>query len=76
MPLAALPGEFIVDGEILAWHDAQPLPFTQLQKRLGRRNPDLWLIEEIPVKFVLFDLLYHDGELLLDVPLRTKGAAG
>ena len=32
-------------------------------------------IEEIPVKFVLFDLLYHDGELLLDQPL-SNGAAG
>ena len=71
-PLAALPGEYILDGEILAWHDAQPLPFTQLQKRLGRRNPDLWLIEEIPVKFVLFDLLYVDGELLLDSPLVER----
>jgi DNA ligase-1 len=71
-PLAALAGEYIVDGEILAWHDAQPLPFTQLQKRLGRRNPDLWLVEEIPVKFVLFDLLYHDGELLLDAPLTQR----
>ena len=71
-PLAALSGEYIVDGEILAWHEAQPLPFTQLQKRLGRRNPDLWLIEEIPVKFVLFDLLYQDGELLLDEPLVER----
>jgi DNA ligase 1 len=71
-PLASLPGEFIIDGEILAWHDAQPLPFTQLQKRLGRRNPDLWLIEEIPVKFVMFDLLYLDGELLLDLPLIER----
>lgn len=71
-PLASLPGEFIIDGEILAWHDAQPLPFTQLQKRLGRRNPDRWLIEEIPVKFVMFDLLYLDGELLLDLPLIER----
>ncbi len=71
-PLAALSGEYIVDGEILAWHQAQPLPFTQLQKRLGRRNPDLWLIEEIPVKFVLFDLLYQDGDLLLDEPLVER----
>jgi len=71
-PLAALSGEYIVDGEILAWHEAQPLPFTQLQKRLGRRNPDLWLVAEIPVKFVLFDLLYQDGELLLDEPLVER----
>jgi ATP-dependent DNA ligase I len=70
--LAALAGEYIVDGEILAWHDSQPLPFTQLQKRLGRRKPDLRLMEEIPVKFVLFDLLYCDGELLLDLPLLER----
>jgi len=71
-PLASLPGDVILDGEILAWHNAQPLPFTQLQKRLGRRNPDLWLMEEIPVKFVMFDLLYLDGELLLDLPLIER----
>jgi DNA ligase-1 len=66
--LAALPGEYIIDGEILAWHGAQPLPFTQLQKRLGRKKPGASLIEEIPVRFVVFDLLYRDGELLLDAP--------
>lgn len=71
-PLAVLPGEYIVDGEILAWHGSQPLPFTQLQKRLGRKNPSPLLIEEIPVKFVLFDLLYRDGELLLDQPLTER----
>jgi DNA ligase-1 len=70
--LVALAGEFIVDGEILAWHDSQPLPFTQLQKRLGSRKPDRRLMEEIPVKFVLFDLLYRDGELLLDRPLLER----
>ena len=71
-PLAALPGEFIADGEILAWHGTQPLPFTQLQRRLGRKKIDLWLSQEIPVRFVVFDLLYADGELLLDVPLRER----
>ena len=71
-PLASISGEFIVDGEILAWHDSQPLPFTQLQKRLGRKDPSLLLLEEIPVKFVLFDLLYLDGELLLDQPLVER----
>lgn len=71
-PLASLPGEYIVDGEILAWHEAQPLPFTQLQKRLGRKKPAASLIEEIPVKFVIFDLLYRDGDLLLDAPLTQR----
>ncbi|MGA8102041.1 MAG: ATP-dependent DNA ligase [Candidatus Acidiferrales bacterium] len=71
-PIATLPGELILDGEILAWHGARPLPFTELQQRLGRKQMDLWLQHDIPVKFVAFDLLYQDGELLLDTPLAER----
>jgi DNA ligase 1 len=67
-----LRGELILDGEILAWRDARPLPFTELQKRLGRKQQDMFLQNDIPVKYVAFDLLYHDGELLLDEPLTTR----
>jgi len=73
---AGLPGEWILDGEILAWHGAKPLPFTELQKRLGRKQKqlDLWMSDEIPVRFAAFDLLYQDGELLLDTPLAERRA--
>ncbi len=71
-PLKALPGEFILDGEIVGWQDGRPLPFTHLQKRLGRKQPDLWLPLEVPVSFVAFDLLYHDQEILLDSPLTER----
>jgi DNA ligase-1 len=71
-PLAALPGELILDGEILAWRDARPLPFTELQKRLGRKRVDMWMQHDLPVKFVAFDLLYQDGALLLDDPLSER----
>src|SRR6516164_292225 len=40
-PIAELPGEVILDGEILAWRGARPLPFTELQRRLGRKRLDL-----------------------------------
>jgi DNA ligase 1 len=69
-----LPGELIVDGEILAWRDARPLPFTELQKRLGRKQQDMFLQNDIPVKYVAFDLLYQDGALLLDEPLASRKA--
>jgi DNA ligase-1 len=69
---ANLPGELILDGEILAWHGSRPLPFTELQKRLGRKQLDLWLQHEIPVRYAAFDLLYQDGELLLDEPLEKR----
>lgn len=71
-PLAALPGEFILDGEIIAWRDDRPLPFTELQKRLGRKQPDMWLLQDIPARFIAFDLLYANGELLLDRPLAER----
>src|SRR6202162_4384220 len=71
---ATLPGELILDGEILAWHGSRPLPFTQLQKRLGRKQLDLWLQHEIPVRFAAFDLLYQDGTLLLDETLEQRRA--
>jgi DNA ligase 1 len=71
-PIAALPGELILDGEILAWREARPLPFTELQKRLGRKRVDMWMPHDIPVKFVAFDLLYRDGQLLLDEPLVKR----
>jgi len=71
-PLAALPGELILDGEILAWRGARPLPFTELQKRLGRKRVDMWMQHDLPVKFVAFDLLFQDGALLLDEPLTQR----
>ena len=72
LPFQALPGEFVLDGEIVGWRDRRPLPFTELQQRLGRRQPDLWLPLIVPVSFVAFDLLYHNQEILLDAPLTER----
>ena len=71
-PIGKLPGELILDGEILAWRDSRPLPFTELQKRLGRKTLDMFIQNDIPVKYVAFDLLYQDGELLLDEDLAKR----
>jgi DNA ligase 1 len=73
-PIGKLPGELILDGEILAWRDSRPLPFTELQKRLGRKRLDMFIQNDIPVKYVAFDLLYQDGELLLDEELAERKA--
>jgi DNA ligase-1 len=71
-PISSLPGELILDGEILGWRGERPLPFTELQKRLGRKRVDMWMQHDIPVKFVAFDILYQDGKLLLDEPLAVR----
>lgn len=71
-PIAQLPGELILDGEILAWREHRPLPFTELQKRLGRKHMDLFLQADVPVKYVAFDLLFQNGQLLLDELLTAR----
>ena len=81
-PLAAVPGDFILDGEIVGWRDGRPLPFTDFQRRLGRKQspaqaslwPDLARDDEsaVPAVYVVFDLLYSDGTLLLETPLMER----
>ena len=52
--------------------DGRCLPFAALQKRLGRKTVSAELIAEVPVACMVFDLLYLDGEVLLDAPLSRR----
>jgi DNA ligase 1 len=71
-PLRSIPGEFILDGEIIGWRDARPIPFTELQQRLGRKQIDLFTSSLVPVRFVAFDLLLLNGHDLLELPLDQR----
>jgi DNA ligase 1 len=62
----------VFDGEILAWETGRAMPFLELQKRLGRREPDLFLGGQIPVAFVIFDVLLLDATSLLRKPLAER----
>jgi DNA ligase-1 len=73
--LAGLPKDAILDGEIVAWNPSgagRALPFSTLQQRLGRKKVSVKLMHDVPVAFLVFDLLYADGELLLDRSLRER----
>jgi DNA ligase-1 len=48
------------------------LPFSILQKRLRRKNLTPKQLRENPCAFVAFDLLWLDGQLLLDRPLSER----
>jgi DNA ligase-1 len=63
---------FILDGEIVAMRGEEVLPFSELQKRLGRRQGDLFMRDEVPIKFVAFDLLWFSGNSYLNRPLRER----
>jgi DNA ligase D-like protein (predicted ligase) len=62
---------FIVDGEIVAFEGSQTR-FARLQQRLGVRHPGQALIEQFPVYFYIFDLLWADGRDLRPLPLRER----
>jgi DNA ligase-1 len=67
--------DFILDGEIVAMRRDEVLAFAELQKRLGRKEADLFMREEVPIKFVAFDLLWLGGESYLNRPLRERRQA-
>ncbi|MDQ2805648.1 MAG: ATP-dependent DNA ligase [Chloroflexota bacterium] len=74
--LAALPGDFVLDGEAVAYDAAagRCLPFAALQTRLGRKTVSAALLARTPVAFMAFDILYDDGESLLPAPLEVRRA--
>jgi DNA ligase-1 len=47
-------------------------PFSVLQQRLGRKKVSEKMLREVPVAFLVFDILYADGELVIDRPLRER----
>ena len=73
-PLAALPTDLIIDGEIIAARGEEILPFSNLQKRLGRKTVSEDLLESTPVVFVAWDLLYATGRVLINDPLESRRA--
>ena len=73
-PLLALPGSFILDGEVLAARDGRILPFKDLQARLGRKTVSAEVQAATPVIFVAYDILFQDDAVLLDVPLAERRA--
>lgn len=71
-PLAALPADAVLDGEIVPVRGASVLPFLELQKRLGRKTVSDELLASTPVAFVAYDLLYAGGRILVEEPLAER----
>ena len=68
----SLPGNGLIDGEILAWRDGRALNFNVLQQRLARKNVRATLMAEVPVVFMGYDLLLHNDRLLLQEPIEER----
>ncbi len=57
-----LPEGTVIDSEILPWKDGLPLPFAQLQRRIGRKALGPKILADVPVVLLAYDLLEWGGE--------------
>jgi ATP-dependent DNA ligase len=62
--LASLKGDFVLDGELVAF-DSQGRPSFQILQNVSSNR--------IPISFYAFDLLNRNGELLVCLPLSERG---
>ncbi len=74
-----LEGDFVLDGELIAYAEGRKLGFADLQKRLGRRKAEGDLFSDdaegggpAPLRFVAFDLLWANGEELMERTLNER----
>ena len=72
-----LPAGTVLDGEIMPWKTGEesPLPFAQLQRRIGRKVLGPKILADVPVKFVVYDLLEHESADVRQRPLSERRAA-
>jgi bifunctional non-homologous end joining protein LigD len=69
--------EALLDGEIVALDEHSRPSFQLLQRRMHVRDPMALqhLAHEVPVAFMVFDLLWRDGELLTDLSYSERRRA-
>jgi DNA ligase-1 len=70
-----LPDGTVLDGEVLAFRDGRPMPFSALQQRIGRQKQIAQVMRTVPVVFVTYDVLEIDGRDLREQPLRVRHEA-
>jgi bifunctional non-homologous end joining protein LigD len=64
-------GNLVADGEIVAF-DGPQTRFERLQQRLGVASPSQRLLDDYPVYYYVFDVLYADGRDTRELPLTER----
>ena len=67
-----MPDGCVLDGEVVGMIDGRVLPFTDLQRRIGRKTVGKKLLSEVPAHFIAFDLLEWEGEDVRQQPLARR----
>ena len=69
-----LPDGTVLDGEVLAFREDRPLPFSALQQRIGRQKQVAQMSRTVPVVFMTYDILEHAGADIRQRPMAERRA--
>jgi len=64
--------DLVLDGEICVYKNEEIKPFQLLQKRMGRKKPGKKVMEQYPVLFIAYDVLYHDEQPIFEHTLQER----
>lgn len=67
--------DVILDGEAVAVRDGRPMPFQYVIRRFRRKHEVDAMMEKIELVPRVFDILYLDGETLMDRPFSERRKA-
>jgi len=67
-----LPDGTVLDGEVLAFRDDRPLPFSALQQRIGRQKQVAQMVRAVPVVFMTYDVLEDESVDVRARPLDER----
>ncbi len=69
-----LPRDTVLDGEILCWDNEanQPMPFSALQRRLGRKTVSKKLLKDCPTVFMAYDIIEDEANDLRGTTLKSR----
>jgi DNA ligase-1 len=70
--ISATEHDVILDGEVIAMKDDKPMPFQSVLRRFRRRHDIAEAQDAIEMVPAVFDILYLDGETLIDLPLSER----
>ncbi len=68
----SLPDGTVLDGEIVAFRDDRPLPFSALQQRIGRQKQVARKARDVPVIFMAYDVIEREGVDVRSEPLSIR----
>jgi len=69
---ATLPEGTVLDGEVLAFSGGAPMPFSVLQRRIGRQKLSPKILAEAPAAFMAYDVLEVGGSDVRSRALRER----